>query len=442
MEFEKTRYPAVWKKKLKNGDISYYITYREAGAKTPKRKRVGTKKTGMTAKKAREILVNNQTYFIPKSKDIAKTKNEYPEFYQIIRGDKTVSLYLLAYEYFIANIDDRFIDTLSLFRQTQKYQTGPLNPYGRNYESVLGIEYLNRLLQALASFSPNPIEANKIRNYRKQIQKFITNHMPVQEFKHSELDSLDITIFKGVEKYWKSLGKSPKTIADNFHMIKAIINWAYANEAYKGKNPIANLTISAKKRKRERYLSKKEVQQLIKRVKKENINVYLSVYLALLTAGRASTVLNIQKRDIDFKRNQINLKNIKKDRIYQIPFTKKEKYFLKNIVKNLDDEDYLIHSIRPYANKKIPMSKIPPRYYQIVDELFNQETKKTLDPLNIVNFHTLRHTVATLMIQDKVDIYRVSKMLDHTSIEETQRYAKLGAYDLQEAIQTTSNLLN
>ena len=70
---------SVWKKQLQNGDISYYITYREKGNSSPKRKRVGTKKLGMTAKKAREMLVNNQTYFKPIHQSQAIIEKDYSE---------------------------------------------------------------------------------------------------------------------------------------------------------------------------------------------------------------------------------------------------------------------------------------------------------------------------------------------------------------------------
>lgn len=436
MKFEKTRYTSVWKKQLQNGDISYYITYREKGNSSPKRKRVGTKKMGMTAKKAREMLVNNQTYFKPIHQNQAILEKDYSEFYKEIRGDKVVSLYVLAYEYFVFGIEERFGTTMALMRQTDEYKNGPMNPFGKNYEVVTDMEQLSRLLKALASFTNDPIEASKIRNFHKTIRQFIINIMPISEFKNKPLDDLDITLTKGCKFYWRDQGKSEKTIADNFHMIKAIISWAYNLEAYKGKNFLANYKIKSGRKKRDRYLTEKEVEILMIKLKEQNFNVFLSAYLALLTAGRASTVLNIQKKHIDFQTRMITLHNIKKKRIYRILFAEDKVEFLEKIVKNLENEDYLIHSSRANADKKIPLTKIPPKYYSVVKDLFNKGLDPKKDRLTRVNFHTLRHTAATRMVKQKVDLYEVSIFLDHSSIEETQRYAKLDPEDLVSAANT------
>ena len=436
MNFEKTRYTSVWKKQLKNGDISYYIIYREKGNSSPKRKKVGTKKRGMTASKAREMLVNNQKYFKPLHQSVSLETSDYVEYYKETRGDKVVSLYVLAFEYFVSGIEERFGTTMALMRQTKEYQNGPMNPFGRNYEVVDDMEHLSRLLKALAIFTNDSIEANKIRNYHKNIRRFIINIMPITEFKNKPLDELDITLTRACEYYWRDKGKSEKTRANNFHMIKAIINWAYQMEAYNGKNFLANYKVKSGRKKRDRYLSEKEVVKLMTKLKEKNSNVYLSAYLALITGGRASTVLNIQKKHINFETKKITLQNIKKQRVYQVPFSEDKEDYLKGVVKYLDEEDYLIHSVRENADRGTPLSKIPPKYYEVATELFNSGLDPKKDRLTRVNFHTLRHTAATLMVKNKVDLYEVSKFLDHTSIEETQRYAQLNVDDLVSAANT------
>jgi len=53
-----------------------------------------------------------------------------------------------------------------------------------------------------------------------------------------------------------------------------------------------------------------------------------------------------------------------------------------------------------------------------------------------LTFHGFRHTYATLLISNKVDLYTVSKMLGHREIKTTQVYAKIIDKQKREAANT------
>jgi len=55
-----------------------------------------------------------------------------------------------------------------------------------------------------------------------------------------------------------------------------------------------------------------------------------------------------------------------------------------------------------------------------------------------LNFHSLRHTFASWLVQRGVSIYEVSKLLGHSDIKVTEIYSHLRAEDLRESV----NLLN
>ena len=42
-----------------------------------------------------------------------------------------------------------------------------------------------------------------------------------------------------------------------------------------------------------------------------------------------------------------------------------------------------------------------------------------------VNFHDLRHSCASIMLGLGVDFYKISKILGHSNVQTTQRYAHL-----------------
>jgi integrase len=51
------------------------------------------------------------------------------------------------------------------------------------------------------------------------------------------------------------------------------------------------------------------------------------------------------------------------------------------------------------------------------------------------SFHTLRHTCASRLVQAGVDLYRVQRLLGHSTPVMTARYSKLADADLKQAIQ-------
>lgn len=57
-----------------------------------------------------------------------------------------------------------------------------------------------------------------------------------------------------------------------------------------------------------------------------------------------------------------------------------------------------------------------------------------------LNFHSLRHTFASWMVQRGVSIYIVSKLLGHSDIKTTQIYAHLRNDDLRDAVETLTSI--
>ena len=58
-----------------------------------------------------------------------------------------------------------------------------------------------------------------------------------------------------------------------------------------------------------------------------------------------------------------------------------------------------------------------------------------------VVFHTLRHTYASWLVQTGVDLYTVQKLMGHSNISMTERYAHLGENTFKKAVKNLERSL-
>jgi site-specific recombinase XerD len=69
----------------------------------------------------------------------------------------------------------------------------------------------------------------------------------------------------------------------------------------------------------------------------------------------------------------------------------------------------------------------------IFDKLFNQGLKPE-DTKRRVVIHTLRHTFASQLAIAEAPIYTIMKLMDHSDISQTIRYAKLSSSNGRDAV--------
>ena len=242
-----------------------------------------------------------------------------------------------------------------------------------------------------------------------------------------------------------NLGEKSKYMI--FSQIKTIINFGIRKELINIKNPLDFINMKSVNKVRERVLSEKELKLLLETCKKykQNINVYLSVYLAVLTGARANTILNIRKKDFDLENNTLSLYNFKSSKQYKLTLNKQSiNWFRDKIFPYFNNSnEYIIRPIHEFNRKNPPqvLSVIPKKVYDIMDSLFNKDLDKqnNIDRDKIVNFHTIRRSIATNLVKGGTSVYNVMILLNHSSIDQTMKYLNITNNDLDNDL---SNLMN
>ncbi|MFH1506564.1 MAG: tyrosine-type recombinase/integrase [archaeon] len=163
-------------------------------------------------------------------------------------------------------------------------------------------------------------------------------------------------------------------------------------------------------------LSKKEIELMILSCK--NVNHRAMIMLGYAAGLRASEVVNLRWLDVDFKRNIIHIKRAKgkKDRIVMLSF--KVKKTLKRLVQDDDKQGFVFRT--RLGGKYIPKT------FQVIIKTAAKKAglKKKVTP------HTLRHSFATHLLENGVDIRYIQELLGHAQLSTTTIYTKVAKRDI------------
>ena len=170
-------------------------------------------------------------------------------------------------------------------------------------------------------------------------------------------------------------------------------------------------------------LTKEEVKKLLSAIPPTRKRDRLIVLLLYGSGLRVSELCNLKIRDIDFKRSLIIVRGGKgaKDRIVPIPraLLKEIEDYLK--MRN-DNSEYLL--VEERRNKKDKLS--PKTVWYILDKYGKKAGIK-------VTPHMLRHSFATHMLENGIDIRVIQEILGHSNLSTTQIYTKVTVEHLRRA---------
>ncbi len=206
----------------------------------------------------------------------------------------------------------------------------------------------------------------------------------------------------------KNQGKKPATINKELAMLQKAFSLAVKQWEWIKENPCLKIPKERENNQRDRWLSGDEERRLV-----ENAPQWLRdvIVFDLHTGLRQDELLSLSWDKVDLFRKTIIIQESKNGKPRTMP--------LNQIALNILMEKAKIGSLR--SNFVFPGNKSAKRDRSNLRKGFDNARERA--DIQNFHFHDLRHTFATRLAQEGVDLFKISKLLGHSDIKMTQRYA-------------------
>ncbi len=246
------------------------------------------------------------------------------------------------------------------------------------------------------------------------------------------LSSISPFDIEKVKKDVLEAGKAPRTAKYVLSIIQHTINKAIEFGIYTKTNPVALIRKPKVNNKRTRFLSPKEVDDLLAEIKKRSYKTYEICLISLYTGIRAGEIFNLKFGDVDLENGIIHIKNPKngEDRVAYITY--EIRFIFES--KNGEPDEYVFKDAK--GNR---IDKVSKTFSRAVNAL--GLNKGITDRKDKVVFHTLRHTFASWLAINGTPIYTIKELMGHKTLAMTERYSHLAPDSKRNAVAKLSGIM-
>jgi len=226
----------------------------------------------------------------------------------------------------------------------------------------------------------------------------------------------------------KKANLSPRSISYALAVIRQVFNYAKRFELYNGDNPTGKVKKPTEDNRRDRFLTHKEAELLLQKLKESSVTVHDMALLSLHCGLRRGEIISLTWNDVDFDNGFLFIKDAKNGKNRKAIMTEDVRFMLE------ERKKVAINNHVFTTAKGEPISDISKTFPRVVETLgFN---KGITDKRQQVVFHTLRHTYASWLVMSGVDLYTVQRLMGHSTIAMTERYSHLAPDYLKKAVKT------
>jgi len=268
-----------------------------------------------------------------------------------------------------------------------------------------------------------------VKGYKKSWNSddsYLRNHLlPSLGKKHlDEITKHDvITLHHGMRAKGFALGTANRCLILLRYAMNLAVRWEISGIT---KNPTKNVPLFEDPSKKERYLSEEEAQTLCRAVQASvNPMFQYVIPMLILTGARKREVLDAKWTEFDLERRQWRVSITQAGKPRYVPLS-----------------DGVVQLLSTLAHDNLtwvfPNPKTGKPYVSI---FYSWNTARKQAGLADVRIHDLRHSFASFLVNAGRSLHEVQRLLGHTQIKTTQRYAHLSHDTLLDATNSVNKAL-
>ncbi len=239
----------------------------------------------------------------------------------------------------------------------------------------------------------------------------------------------ELDIFK-VKRSMEKKNLAPRSVQYAFTCIQMVISHAIKLGYYQGVNPIQALPKNSRPKfdnRKTRFFSHEDAYRLLEELAEKSDQVHDMTLLSLHCGLRFGEIASLTWRDVDQVHGFITLRNTKSGNDRTVTMTNEVSEMFSG---RTGDHGELVFPCRTGKPQRI----LSRTFARVVDELgFNDGVAKN-DRKQKLTFHSCRHTCASWLVMAGVPLYTVQKILGHSTIAMTERYAHLAPKEFKAAV--------
>lgn len=264
------------------------------------------------------------------------------------------------------------------------------------------------------------------KTWQEDVYKLNGRIIPIMgNLRLSSITVRDITAFHTKEKE-----RNTSTTANHYlvlikRMLNLAVKWGLLE-----KNPAAGMDKFKEPPHRERYLSKEELPRFLKALDQQEDRQSMAVIKLLLFTGcRKGEILSLHWNQVKLDEGRLFLPITKSGQSRSVFLNAKAKEVIEGLGVSTS-EGYVFPSRA--GSRKGHLQDLRKPFEKVCEAA-------GIEGLRI---HDLRHSFATFAVRSGASLYDIQKLLGHSDIAMTQRYAHMVDDNLQKATDNVSDLIN